>query len=204
MGVWEYGSVKIRTLTLLLNMQKFRNSHTLILPYFPMLQPFENFRPYYLPRLIEMSRRYLVSQTYTRIKELDTDPLLAQINLLLSDYAELGEAKLHVNAVKKDRYAAIIDLKNPVHLKKIQEMLLAGSGYRIFFAVVRSAKELENLVNKNYKDKLKQWVEKQTNWRISHDAIIKPTIQLSFGELFVILKHRNQAIRVKFEEVEQI
>ncbi len=131
------------------------------------------------------------------------DPADIRINLLFSDYVELGEAKLHVNAVKKDRYAAIIDLKNPAHLKKIQEMLMAGSRYRIYFAVVRSAKELENLVNKKYKDKLKQYVDKQTNWRISRDAIVKPTIQLSFGELYIILKHGSQHIRIKFEDIEQ-
>jgi hypothetical protein len=169
-----------------------------------MLQPFEEFKPGYLPRLIQLGRRYLVSQTYYRIRKLETDPACCPVNLLLSDYMELGEAKLHVNAVKKDRYAAIIDLENPTHLKKMQEMLTAGSGYRIFFAVVRSAKELENLVNRKYKDKLRNYVNKQTDWRISHDAIVKPTIQLSFGELFVILKHKNQHIRIKFEEIEQV
>ena len=134
---------------------------------------------------------------------MEKDPACRRVNLLFSDYMELGEAKLHVNAVKKDRYAAIIDLENPSHLKKMQEMLKADSGYRLFFAVVRSAKELENLVNRKYKDKLRNYVEKQTDWRISHDAIVRPTIQLSFGELFVILKHRNQHIRIKFEEIEQ-
>jgi hypothetical protein len=168
-----------------------------------MLQPFEDFRPSYLPRLLQLGRRYLVSQTYHRVKEMETDPFSSRVNLLFSDYAELGEARLHLNAVKKDCYAAIVDMKNPVHLKKIQEMLLAGSGYRMFFTVVRSAKELENLVNKKYKDKLKQYVDKQTNWRISRDAIVKPTIQLSFGELFIILKHGNQHIRIKFAEIEE-
>ena len=168
-----------------------------------MLQPFEEFRPGYLPRLIQLGRRYLVSQTYYRVREMETHPACSRVNLLFSDYMELGEAKLHVNAVKKDRYAAIIDLENPVHLKKMQDMLMAGSGYRMFFAVVRSAKELENLVNRKYKDKLRKYVDKQTDWRISHDAIVKPMIQLSFGELFVILKHRNQHIRIKFEEIEQ-
>jgi hypothetical protein len=168
-----------------------------------MLQPFENFKPAYIPRLLQLGRQYLVSQTYFRVKEMDSDPFSSRINLLFSDYAELGEAKLHVNAVKKDRYAAIIDLRLPLHLKKIEEMLLEGSGYWIFFAVVKSARELENHINKNYKDKLKQYVEKQTNWRISHDSIVKPSIQLSFGELFIILKHGNQHIRIKFEEIEQ-
>jgi len=168
-----------------------------------MLQPFEEFKPVYLSRLIELGRRYLVSQTYYRIREMETDPASRRVNLLFSDYMELGEAKLHVNAVKKDRYAAIINLENPVHLQKMRDMLKAGSGYRMFFAVVRSAKELENLVNRKYKDKLRHYVEKQTDWRISHDAMVKPTIQLSFGELFVILKHRNQHIRIKFEEIEE-
>jgi hypothetical protein len=167
-----------------------------------MLQPFEEFKPAYLHRLIQLGRRWLVSQTYCRVKEIDTDPFSSRVNLLFSDYAELGEAKLHVNAVKNDRYAAIIDLKNPAHLKKIQDMLLAGSGYRLFFAVVRSARELENLVNRKYKEKLKEYIDKQTNWRISRDTIVKPTIQLSFGELYIILKHGSQQIRIKFEEIE--
>lgn len=167
-----------------------------------MLQPFEDFKPAYISRLLKLDRRWLVSQTYRRVQEENLDPADIRINLLFSDYVELGEAKLHFNAVKKDPYAAIIDLKNPAHLKKIQEMLMAGSRYRIYFAVVRSAKELENLVNKKYKDKLKQYVDKQTNWRISRDAIVKPTIQLSFGELYIILKHGSQHIRIKFEDIE--
>jgi hypothetical protein len=168
-----------------------------------MLQPFEEFKPVYLARLIQLGRRFLVSQTYHRVREMETDPDSRRVNLLFSDYMELGEAKLHVNAVKKDRYAAIIDLENPAHLNKMREMLMAGSRYRMFFAVVRCAKELENLVNRKYKDKLRTYVNRQTDWRISHDAIVKPTIQLSFGELFVILKHKNQHIRIKFEEIER-
>jgi hypothetical protein len=168
-----------------------------------MLQPFEELKPAHLTRLIELGRRWLVSQTYCRVKEMESDPFSSRVNLLFSDYAELGEAKLHHNAVKNDRYAAIIDLNNPAHQKKIQDMLLSGSGYRLFFAVVRSAKELENLVNKKYKDRLKEYVDKQTNWRISRDTIVKPTIQLSFGELYIILKHGSQQIRIKFEEIEE-
>ena len=144
----------------------------------------------------------MVSQTYCRVRDPEIDGDHSRVSLLFSDYAERGEAKLHLNAVKTDRYAAIIDLRNPVHLKKIQEMLEAGSGYRIFFAVVRSATALERLINRKYKDKLKQYIDKQTNWRISRDAVVKPTIQLSFGEIYIILKHGSQQIRIKFEEIE--
>jgi len=181
--------------------QPLPSSHTPILSHLP-LQPFEEFKPVYLSRLMRLGRRWMVSQTYHRARELASDPAGSRISLLLSDYAEPGEARLHLNAVKKDPYAAIIDLENPVHLKKIQDMLSAGSGYRLFFAVVRSAKELENQINRYYKEKLKKYIENQTNWRISRDAVVKPTIQLSFGEIFIILKHGNQHIRIKFGDIE--
>jgi hypothetical protein len=167
-----------------------------------MLQPFEEFKADYIDRLMQLGRRYLVSQTYSRVKEIDAGRPFARINLLVSDYAELGEAKLHHNAVRNDRYASIINLMHPPHVEKIREMLKAESGYRIFFAVVRSAKELENTVNKKYKERLKQYVDRQTNWRISRDTVVRPSIQLSFGELFIILKHGNQSIRIKFQEIE--
>jgi hypothetical protein len=167
-----------------------------------LLHPFEEFKSAYLPRLLQLGRRYLVSQTYCRVKEMDTDPLSSRVNLLFSDYAELGEAKLHLNAIRSDRYAAIIDLKRPAHRTKIEEILRDGSGYRIFFAVVRNAKELEQRINSQYKGKLKQYIDKQTNWRISTDTVVKPTLQLSFGELYIILKHGSQQIRIKFEDIE--
>jgi hypothetical protein len=167
-----------------------------------MLQPFEPFKPAFLPRLIRLGRRYLVSQTYRRVRAPEEPN--ARVNLLFSDYSEPGEARLHFNAVRTDRYAAIIDLENPVHMRRIQEMLQPDSRYRIYFAVVHSARELENLVNRNYKEKLKRYVEQQTDWRISRDAIVRPTIQLSFGELFIILKHKNQHIRIRFADIEQI
>ncbi len=169
-----------------------------------MLQPFEPFHLRYIPRLLELGRPYLVSQTYFRAGKDATDPFGSRINLLFSDYAERGEAKLHVNAVKTDRYAAIIDLKNPAHLKKIREMLLQGSGYRIFLAVIRSAADLEGQVNKLYRDKLKKYIDSQTNWRLSKDNVVKPNIQLSFGEIFIILKHGNQHLRIKFSDIEEI
>jgi hypothetical protein len=168
-----------------------------------MLQPFEDFKPFYINRLVKLGRRYLVSQTYYRNENRVSDPDNSRTNLLLSDYVELGQARLHLNAVREDRYAAIIDLYHLGHLEKIGAMLLPGSGYRLFFAVVRSAKELEGFINKKYKDKLKRYVDTQTDWRIAHNTIVKPTVQLSFGELFLILRHGRQQIRIKFEEIER-
>jgi hypothetical protein len=168
-----------------------------------LLQPFEDFHTRYVDRLLQLGRRYLVSQTYFRAQAADEDPFGSRINLLLSDYAEPGEAKLHLNAVRTDRYAAIIDLGKTTHLNKIKEMAAPGSGYRLFIAIVRHAKELESRINRDYRNKFKQYVDNHTNWRISHDAVVTPSVQLSFGELYIILKHGSQRIRIKFSEIEQ-
>jgi hypothetical protein len=167
------------------------------------LQPFEAFKPVYITRLLDLGRRYLVSQTYSRAQKAEMSDPAAPVPLLLSDYAALGEAKLHVNAVKKDPYAAIIDLHLDGHRKKIEEMLRDNSRYLLFFAVVRSSKALEAHINKHYKEKLKRYVDQKTNWRIAHDAVVRPSIQLSFGELFIILQHHSQRIRIKFREIEE-
>jgi hypothetical protein len=34
-----------------------------------MLQPFEDFKPAYISRLLKLDRRWLVSQTYRRVQE---------------------------------------------------------------------------------------------------------------------------------------
>ena len=167
-----------------------------------MLQPFESFKVGYIKRLLQLGRPYLVSQTYCRVKDKAGDPYSSRINLLFSDYLEFGEARLHLNAVKKDRYAAIINLSNPLHRKKILEMLQADSGYRIFFAVVRSASDLEEQINRQYREQLRKFVEKETNWRIATDAVVKTSVQLGFGEIFVILRHGSQRIRIKFADIE--
>ena len=91
-----------------------------------MLQPFEPFTWSILVRLIKLERPYLVSQTYHRAAPSPEE----KIQLLLTEYNELGGAKLHLNAIKKDKYAAIVDLNNARHRKKLEEMLLPAPRWR--------------------------------------------------------------------------
>ncbi|HEX5024574.1 MAG TPA: hypothetical protein VFV68_04850, partial [Agriterribacter sp.] len=164
-----------------------------------MLQPFEQFKFVYLNKLIQLKKRYLVSQSYKRAK----DPFSEEekIDILLSDYADLGQAKLHLNAVRNDKYHAILDLENDSHLEKLHEMMREGSKYRLFWAVVSSANDLENAVNAEYKDNMRRYIERNTNWRIDRDTTLHPSLQISFGELFIVLKYGSQTIRVKFEDI---
>lgn len=166
-----------------------------------MLQPFEKFKSSYVDRLVELNKMFVVSQTYIRGKARD---IFADSKvLLLSDYDDLGLAKIHYKAVINDRYAAIIHLSKPAHRKKLIDMAGPGSGYEIYWAVVKSKILLEQEVNRKYKDRMREYLKENTNWRLDHDTTIRPSVQLIFGELFIVIKHGKQVVRVKFEELEK-
>jgi len=167
-----------------------------------MLQPFEIFKPSLIHRLIELSKGYLVSQTYTRGEDHFADE--KKTCILLSDYNDLGLAKVHLNAVKNDKYSAILNLEKPEHNKKLTEMTSPDSKYRLFWATVTSRKELEEKINAGYKVQMRKYIEQHTNWRIDRNTTFKPTIQVTFGELFIILKFGSQTLRIKFEEIEKV
>jgi hypothetical protein len=163
-----------------------------------MLQPFELFTGSILVRLMKLGRPYLVTQTYHRAVPDEG----GKIPLLVTEYSEPGGAKIHLNAVKADKYAAIIDLNNERHKMKLEQMLTVDSPYRIFFAVVPSAKGLENQINNLYRENVKRYIDRQTNWRLNRSDEVRASVQLTFGELFIILKHLSQTIRVRLADIE--
>lgn len=163
-----------------------------------MRQPFEPLTKQYVSRLIELKKNYLVTQSYPNGAKGDEPG----IPLLVSAYDDPGLAKTHWNAVKEDPYAAIVHLTRPVHLQKLTDMLDAGSEYLVYWAVVRSSLQVEKTINRLYKDRMRRYIEKNTNWRIDRNASIRPVVQLVFGHLYLILKNGTQQIRVKFEEIE--
>src|SRR5689334_7655309 len=99
-----------------------------------MFQAFQEFTLKMINGLRDLKRRYLVSQSYKRGLDILADN--PRIPILLTDYNSLGGANIHLNAVKQDRYAAILDLENEAHRKKLEDMLSAGSKYRVFWSVV--------------------------------------------------------------------
>jgi hypothetical protein len=166
-----------------------------------MFQPFEQFKTIYVEKLIGLKKSYLVSQTYKRAN----DPFAEEdkIDILLTDYDNLGAANIHLNAVKHDKFSAILDLENPKHKAKLVEMLSPSSKYNLFWSVVRSSKELQQRINTKYKDNMRRYIERNTNWRIGRDTIIYPSAEVTFGELFIVLKYSGQTLRIKFEEIEK-
>ncbi|RYY19846.1 MAG: hypothetical protein EOO04_21165 [Chitinophagaceae bacterium] len=165
-----------------------------------MLQPFEKFKTGYVSRLIELDKLYLVTQTYNRA---GGTGIGNKIPLILSDYDDLGLAKIHYKAVLNDKYSAIIHLARPAHKEKLVYMTGPDSPYEMYWAVVKSKIQLEQQVNKKYKDKMRAYITENTTWRLEKDSGIRPSVQLIFGELFIVIKHGKQVVRVKFEELEK-
>ena len=165
-----------------------------------MLQPFEPFKAIYIPKLLEMEKYFLVSQTYTRNK--DHFGTEAKTSLLLTDYADENMAKTHLKALHNEPYAAILHLKHPPHKAKLLELLDETSRFEVFWAVVKSVKELEEKINAVYKPRMKNFIDKNTHWRVSRETILRPSVELVFGELYITLKYGSQTIRVKFEDIE--
>lgn len=165
-----------------------------------MFQPFEIFKPQYIARLLELKKRWLVSQSYERGAHLNET---AKQPILLSDYDDPGLAKVHLNALKHDRYAAILDLERPLHTQKLCEMLLSESRYLVYWSIVRSAQEIEKRINTRWKEKMRRYIDNKTNWQIDRNTVVRPTIEVIFGELFIVLTYGSQRLRIKFEEIEK-
>jgi len=165
-----------------------------------MFQPFEIFKPVYIERLIKLNKTYIVSQSYKHGSDHFTEP---KIDLLFSDFDHLGTAQIHYSAVKNDKYASIINLANIKHKEKVMEMLAADSKYRVYWAIVKDISEIKKRLDFNYTHNIRRYIEVNTTWRIGSDETIKPSLQVVFGELFIMLRRGSQTLRVKFDEIEK-
>ena len=146
-----------------------------------MLLPFEIMRMEYINQLIRLNKIYLVTQSYN----MGEDPFghTDKIGLIVSDYDDPGLAKIHLAAVKQDKYASIINLSSEIHLAKITEMLQQDSAYAIYWAIVKDAEQLKRKVDTQFSDHIRRYITKNTNWSIGGSATLKPQLQVIFGEL---------------------
>lgn len=166
-----------------------------------MLQPFERFQVGYIEALRSVKKIYIVTQSYLRgASNPDTKKLT---NILFTTYDDPGLAKIHLNAIKTDMFAYMLDLTDEKHTGKIREMLQPDSTYAIYWSVVKDTDAIKKILDRSYKDNFRRYITANTNWRISAEETIKPSLQVIFGELYLILKRGTQSIRVKFEAIEK-
>ena len=161
---------------------------------------FELFDPMFAKRLVKLNKFYIVSQSY----EAGSNPFIEtkKIALLLTDYEDKGLADIHKNAVKADKYAAVLNLNKPKHFEKLESMLVPASQYIIYWSVVKDIESIKKTIDVKYKDNIRRYILKNTNWRIEEEETIRPHLSVIFGELFIFLKRGAQEFRVKFEEIE--
>lgn len=166
-----------------------------------MFQPFGVMKLQSIERLISQKKLYLVAQSYKRVVDYCSNH--AKVHILLTDYDDPGLSKIHLSAIKNDKYAAIINLNNPLHLLKIKEMLQEDSNYNVYWSLVKDMEAVKKRVAAQYKDNIHHYVIKETNWRAGGEEKIRLQLQVIFGEMFVILKCGSQEKRVKFEDIEK-
>ena len=166
-----------------------------------MLQPFVKLEQAFIYKMVELKKFYLVSQSYTR--HLDHSAEIKKQGILLSDYDDPGLAKIHLNAVSHDKYSALLDLRKPAHLAKLQEMM-SGDMYELYWCVVYDSNQLKRRLDTSYKGRIRSWIEKNTSWRIAGSDGVQTQFEVRFGELFLIIKWKKLKASLKFEEVERL
>ncbi|MEO8768496.1 MAG: hypothetical protein ABI402_00370 [Ferruginibacter sp.] len=166
-----------------------------------MIQFFEIFKADYIERLIALNKIYLVTQTYSGKYHAVFEN--KKTILLISDYEDWVLANTHRDALETDPYRSVIQLTNKKHLNKLQQMLMEDSPYMLYWSVVKKLEEFKKRLNLKYKDNLRRYIMKNTDWSIGAGESIKPHVQLIFGELFIILRYRKHELRVRFAEIEK-
>ena len=166
-----------------------------------MFNVFVPFHPKLVAALREVNRRWLVSQKNIHAEE---EAIGEAIPILLTDYDEIITAKTHWQAIDpRDRYRFILDLENEVHRKKVEELIMPGSGYRVYAAFIDDLEKVKRQLNEKYSASIRQYISKKTSWKIGRDESIYPNLELVFGELYVILKYASQIHRLRLSELEK-
>jgi hypothetical protein len=81
-------------------------------------------------------------------------------------------------------------------------MLKPDSPYIIYSSLITDPNEVKKSMNKIFKEKIQSYISSNTNWRIGRDQTITPKLEITFGELFVVIKYGSQTIRTRLEELE--
>jgi len=154
-----------------------------------------------IPGFIGMDHRYLVSQTYLR----GSNPLHPdKYPLLLCDYNTLPSAKDHLQALKGDKKAAIIDLENPVHRVKLEEMASSQSAYLLFVAFVKDKKQVNARNDRFLAEAVRRYISRETSWSPGRGETVRATLLLQYGELFLRVVYAGEIAKENLSIFEQI
>lgn len=167
-----------------------------------MYNPLERFAVQMLPGFLAMEVRYFVSQTYKRGEQtlvaLDKQPLL------LTDYKDVQDALLHYMAVKEqDQWAAVIDLKNPVHINKLERMAEDESAYLLYVAFIRDAEKVNIRNDKVLKEAVRHFIGTDTTWKPANKETVVARMELIRGVLMLTLQYDRDRVSIELTAIEQ-
>lgn len=165
-----------------------------------MFNPFVPFHFKMIEGFRKMGKHYLVSQTYKGGFDHFEDN--TKIPLIISDYDSLEQARVHYHALT-DTYKAILDLEKEAHRTKLTELISPGSNYTVLAAFIQDMKQVETMLNTKYSPNIRNYIRRETNWRIGGDQTIFPKLELTFGELFISIKYSNQHVRIRLSDLEK-
>ena len=164
--------------------------------------PFEKLTHSLISSFRKKGKRWLVSQT---LKLNVSDPvLLSKTLILITHYEDKGLATVHHKAVLEDKYASVIDLERETHRKQIDSILSQDSKYILFSALIRNRERVEKQATEMYKEKYWRFIQQHSQSGVSPTKSLRPSLQLIFGELFVVLKYGSETLRTKLSEIEKM
>jgi len=164
--------------------------------------PFEKLTHSLISSFRKKGKRWLVSQT---LKLNISDPvLLSKTLILITHYEDKGLATVHHKAVLEDKYASVIDLERETHRKQIDSILSQDSKYILFSALIRNRERVEKQATEMYKEKYWRFIQEHSQSGVSPTKSLRPSLQLIFGELFVVLKYGSETLRTKLSEIEKM
>lgn len=165
-----------------------------------MLNPFSKFQCRFIPAFRKLRKRYLVTQQFHR--ENNLFKITGKTYLLITHYSDPGLAKIHLNALKQDPYACILDLENERHREKLEWMISMDAPFVLYSSLVTDTKVIKQALDKTLKEKIQRYVETTTRWRIRREQVVRPVVEVIFGELFVTMKYGQETMRVRLSEIE--
>jgi hypothetical protein len=164
--------------------------------------PFEKLTHALIYAFRKKGKRWLVSQT---LQLNVTDPaLLSKTLILTTHYDDKGMAFVHHKAVVGDRYASVIDLERETHRKQLDNILTDDSKYIVFSSLIRNRERVEKQTTELYKEKYWRYLQVHSKAGISPTKTLRPSLQLIFGELFVVLKYGAETLRTKLSDIEKM
>ncbi len=159
---------------------------------------------------LQSGNRYFVRQSYERgltntqhftstnpSHQSTTTPKAA---FLISEYADLSRAKIHIAALEHEAQAYLYDAEDPEHLRRLKIAAGQPEGYDIYapLLAMRQWKPPDLL-----KAKIKSYIESRLKWKPRGSDDIGAELFLHFGELFITLKFGHDHAKVKLLEIEK-